>query len=635
MAARGQMNMAVWLKSLGLEQYVSVFDDNAIDAEILPRLTAEDLKEIGVDALGHRKRILEAIAAMEGQPEVVSAKPASVERFGEPGRPREAERRQLTVMFVDLVGSTALARRLDPEEMRDLLRQFQNTAAGEVLRFQGHVAKLMGDGALAYFGWPQAHEDEAERAVRAALAVVSAVSGLSVKGGQQLSVRVGIATGVVVVGDLIGIGSAQENAVVGETPNLAARLQAIAEPGTVVISELTYRLIGNLFEVTSIRPQKLAGFDTPVSAFKVIGKGRAESRFEALHADESAPLAGREHDVALLLDRWRLAASGEGQVVELFGEAGIGKSRILQELREHLKDEAHTRLRYYCSPYHVETALYPVTDQLLRAGDIRRTDPPDRQLDCLEQLLAGSTKYPNEAIPLIAALLSIPTEGRYPKVDLMAQKQKTRTFELLIEQLEALARSQPVLMLLEDAHFLDPTSAELFDQIAGRIQQLPVLLIATSRPEGAVRWSGLPHATFLTLNRLSRAQAASIIAAMTGGKQLPAEVLDQILSKTEGVPLFVEELTKVVLESGLLQMRDGELVLAGPLPPLAVPATLHDSLMARLDRLDSIRDVAQVGAVIGREFTHELLAAATGLPELELERATNQLVTSGLFPPGQ
>jgi hypothetical protein len=265
------------------------------------------------------------------------------------------------------------------------------------------------------------NEDEAERAVRAALAVVSAVNGLSVKGGQQLSVRVGIATGVVVVGDLIGVGSAQENAVVGETPNLAARLQAMAEPGTVVISELTYRLIGNLFDVTKIRPQKLAGFDAPISAFKVIGEGRAESRFEALHAGESAPLAGREHDIALLLDRWRLVASGEGQVVELFGEAGIGKSRILQELREHLKDEAHTRLRYYCSPFHVETALYPVTDQLLRAGDIRRTDPPERQLDLLEQLLAGSTKNPDEAIPLIAALLSIQTEARYTKLDLMAQ----------------------------------------------------------------------------------------------------------------------------------------------------------------------------------------------------------------------
>ena len=464
----------------------------------------------------------------------------------------------------------------------------------------------------------------------------SAVSGLSVKGGQQLAARVGIATGVVVVGDLIGVGAAQENAVVGETPNLAARLQTIAEPGTVIISELTYRLIGGLFEVTRIRPQRLPGFDTPISAFRVVGEGRAESRFEAYHSGAAAPLTGRELDITLLLDRWRLAVSGEGQVVELFGEAGIGKSRLLQELRERLKEEAHTRLRYYCSPYHIETALYPVTDQLLRAGEIKRTDPPERQLAFLEQLLAGSTKNPQEAVPLIAALLSIPTEGRYPKLDLMAQKQKMRTFEVLIEQLEALARSKPVLMLLEDAHYLDPTSAELFDQVVDRIQRLPIMLIAASRPEGAVRWNGLPHATFLSLNRLSRAQAASIIAAMTGGKQLPATVLDQVLSKTEGVPLFVEELTKVVLESGLLQERGGELVLAGPLPPLAVPATLHDSLMARLDRLASVREVAQVGAVIGREFTHEMLAAAAGLPEAELEHATNQLVAGGTcFPPRQ
>jgi class 3 adenylate cyclase/predicted ATPase len=618
------MNVAAWLKGLGLEQYISVFDANAIDAEFLPRLTADDLKEIGVAALAHRKRILEAIAALEGQSE------ASADRFGAPGRPREAERRQLTVMFVDLVGSTALATRLDPEEMRDLLRQFQNTVAGEILRFEGHVAKLLGDGVLAYFGWPQAHEDEAERAVRAALAALDAVNALSIKGGQQLSARVGIATGLVVVGDLIGTGAAQENAVVGETPNLAARLETLADPGTVVISELTHRLVGNLFEVSRIQQQRLPGFDTPISAFRVIGEGRAESRFEALQTGESAPLAGRELEIALLLDRWRLAVSGEGQVVELVGEAGIGKSRILQELREHLQEEAHTRLRYYCSPYHADTALYPVTEQLLRAAEIKRTDPPEQQLADLERLLAAGTEHPQEAIPLIAALLSIPTEGRYPKLDLMPQRQKARTFEVLIEQLEFLARNQPVLMLLEDAHYLDSTSAELFDQIASRIQHLPVMLIATSRPEGAVRWNGLSHATYLTLNRLSRGQAASIIEAMTGGKRLPATVLDQVLSKTEGVPLFVEELTKVVLESGLLQERDGDLVLAGPLPPLAVPATLHDSLMARLDRLASVREVAQVGAVIGREFTHELLAAAAGLPEFELERATSQLVAAGL-----
>ena len=629
------MNISSWLKGLGLEQYTSVFDANAIDGGILPKLTAEDLKEIGVAALAHRKRILEAIAALDRSPLTVAANPANlssvaVERPPELDRQREAERRQLTVMFVDLVGSTALATRLDPEEMRDVLRHFQNTASGEVIRFGGHVAKLMGDGVLAYFGWPQAHEDEAERAVRAALAVVKAANGLGVKGGQQLAVRVGIATGIVVVGDLIGVGAAQENAVVGETPNLAARLQTLAEPGTIIISELTYRLIGSLFEVTRIRAQRLPGFDTPINSFRVIGEGRTESRFEALHTGESPPLAGRELDITLLLDRWRLAVSGEGQVVELFGEAGIGKSRLLQELRERLKEEEHTRLRYYCSPYHVETALYPVTDQLLRAGEIVRTDPPERQLAFLEQLLAGSAKNLQDAIPLIAALLSIPTQERYPKLDLMAQKQKTRTFEVLIEQVEALAQSKAVLMLIEDAHYLDPTSAELFDQIVDRIQRLPVMLIAASRPEGAVRWNGHSHATFLTLNRLSRSQAASIIAAMSGGRPLPAPLLDQILSKTEGVPLFVEELTKVVLESGLLQESAGQLVLAGPLPPFAVPASLHDSLMARLDRVASVREVAQVGAVIGREFTHELLAAAAGLPESELERATNQLVAAGL-----
>jgi class 3 adenylate cyclase/predicted ATPase len=638
------MDIAGWLRGLGLEQYGRAFEENAIDADILPKLTAEDLKELGVAALAHRKKLLEAIAGLgtsRSGPPIASvpapapatsavSRAAEATRTREPERPREAERRQLTVMFADLVGSTGLATRLDPEEMRELLRLFQNTAAGEVIRFEGHVAKLLGDGILAYFGWPQAHEDEAERAVRAGLAVTQAVAALAVKGGHRLACRVGIATGLVVVGDLIGSGSAQENAVVGETPNLAARLQSLAEPGTVLISELTYRLIGTMFEVAHIRPQVLPGFDAPVAAFKVIGEGRAESRFEARHAGSAAPLAGRELDIALLLDRWRLAVSGEGQVVELFGEAGIGKSRILQELRDRLADEPYTRMRYYCSPYHTQTALYPVTEQLLRAGEIKRTDPPERQLALLEQLLAGAASRPEEAIPLIAALLSIPTEGRYPKLDLMAQKQKALTFDVLLEQLEALSRAKPVLMLLEDAHHLDVTSAELFDVVVDRIQRLPIMLVAASRPEGAVRWNGFPHAALLTLNRLSRAQATSIIGAMTGGKQLPDALLDQVLSKTEGVPLFVEELTKVVLESGLLQETDGKLVLAGPLPPLAVPATLHDSLMARLDRLASVREVAQVGAVIGREFTHELLAAATGFPQAELEHATGQLVTAGL-----
>lgn len=635
------IKVASWLESLGLGQYASAFEANAIDADILPKLNSDDLKEIGVVALAHRKKLLEAIAVLGGAENPAPAVPiasAGTRAQTAPAappthsqeRPREAERRQLTVMFVDLVGSTALATRLDPEEMRDLLRQFQNAAAGEVVRFEGHVAKLMGDGVLAYFGWPQAHEDEAERAVRAGLAVVAAVRDLATKEGTRLAVRIGIATGLVVVGDLIGVGAAQENAVVGETPNLAARLQSLAEPGSVLISELTYRLLGNFFEVTRVRPQRLQGFDTPVSAFKVIGEGSVESRFDAQHSGGAPPLAGRERDVELLLDRWRLAAAGEGQVVELFGEPGIGKSRILQELRDRLKEEPHTRLRYFCSPYHAQSALHPVADQILRAADIKRTDPPERQLAYLEQLLAGSTLKPEESVPLIAALLSIPIDGRYAKLDLMPEKQKARTFEVLIEELEALARQKPVLMLLEDAHHLDPTSAELFDAVVDRIQRLPIMLVAASRPEGPVRWNGLPHAALLTLNRLSRAQAGSIIAAMTGGRQLPGAVLDQVLSKTEGVPLFVEELTKVVLESGLLRDSGEDFELAGPLPPFAVPATLHDSLMARLDRLASVREVAQIGAVIGREFSHELLAVAAGLAEADLERATGQLVAAGL-----
>ncbi|MBB4277447.1 adenylate/guanylate cyclase domain-containing protein [Rhizobium mongolense] len=629
------MIISSWLESLGCGQYASAFEINAIDAEMLPKLTSDDLKEIGVAPLAHRKKILEAIAGLDdgqGPPRLrrqadLTAVPPCPQPLS--ARPREAERRQLTVMFADLVGSTGFSTHLDPEEMGALLREFQNAVAGDVVRFDGYVAKLMGDGVLCYFGWPQTHEDEAERAVRAGLAVVETVKGLSTKGGQQLSVRVGIATGLVVVGDLVGSGAAQENAVVGETPNLAARLQALAEPNTVLISELTFRLTGKLFEVKRIRPQKLHGFDTPTNSYQVIGEGRAESRFDALHAGGTAPLAGRDLDLALLTERWNLAASGEGQVVELFGEAGIGKSRILQELRERLKEENVTYLRYFCSPYHTQSALFPVIDQLLRAASISRTDPPERQLAFLEGVLAA-TNNPQEEVALIATLLSIPTGDRYPKPDLMPQKLKTRTFEVLVDQLVALAGAKPILMLLEDAHYLDPVSAELFDVIVDRIQKLPIMLVATSRPEGLVRWNGLPHATLLTLNRLSRAQAASIIMVMTAGKRLPPSVLDQILSKTEGVPLFIEELTKVILESGMLSDTGEDYKLSGPLPSLAVPATLHDSLMARLDRLASVREVAQIGAVIGREFSHELLAAAAGLAEPELERATDQLVAAGL-----
>jgi predicted ATPase len=369
-----------------------------------------------------------------------------------------------------------------------------------------------------------------------------------------------------------------------------------------------------------------------VRAFCVAGEGQAEGRFEALHGGGVAlpPLAGREHEITLLLERWRLATSGEGQVVQLVGEPGIGKSRIMEELRERIEGEPHTRLRYFCSPYHTQSALYPVSEQLIRAAGIARNDPPERKLALLETLLARSSDRLDEAVPLIAAMLSIPTVGRYPPPDLTPQKQKARTFEVLFAQLESLARAGTVLMLLEDTHWLDPTSAELFDQIVERIQRMPVMLVATSRPEALARWNGFPHATLLTLNRLGRGQAVSIIDGMTAGRQLPTAVLDQILTKTEGVPLFVEELTKVVLESGLLLEGADGLVPVGPLPPFAIPATLHDSLMARLNRFAPVKEVAQIGAVIGREFPHELLAAVAGLPEAALDQAVDQLVAAGL-----
>jgi class 3 adenylate cyclase/predicted ATPase len=623
------VDTAAWLKQLGLEQYEAAFRDNAIDFALLPDLTAEDLKEIGVTALGHRKRLLASIAAFSESNSPAAGELAALP-IPVPGR-RDAERRQLTVMFVDLVGSTKLAGKLDPEEMQEVLKAYQNTTAGEITRFEGHVAKFMGDGVLAYFGWPQAHEDDAERAVRAGLAVTEAVAALPAREGQPLSARVGIATGLVVVGDFIGSGSSQEEAVVGDTPNLAARLQTLAEPGAVVVSELTHRLLGRLFEMIESPPQILRGFEGPVKAFHVVGEGGAESRFEALQAVSNVPpFAGRKLELELLLDRWRLAVSGQGQVVQIVGEPGIGKSRLLQELRASLAGERHTRLSYACSPYHTQSALYPIAEQMARAAGIARKDPPERKLALLEDVLALGTDRLDEAVPLVAALLSIPTQGRYPDLDLTPQKQKARTFEILSDQLEGFARSGSVLMLLEDAHLLDPTSTELFDLVVERITHLPVMLVAASRPDGAARWSGHAHATLLTLNRLDRTQAASVINGMTGGRRLPSSVFEQILEKTDGVPLFVEELTKVVLESGLLREKEGGFALTGPLAPFSIPATLQDSLMARLDRLAPVRELAQVGAVIGREFSYELLRAVTGRSDAELDDAAEQLVDSGL-----
>ena len=534
------------------------------------------------------------------------------------------------MLFCDLVGSTDLAARFDPEDMGRVIRAYQDACTEEIERWGGHVAKYMGDGVLAYFGWPQAHEDGAERAVRSGLAMIETLAELENPAGEPLAARVGIATGLVMVGELIGVGAAQEQTVVGETPNLAARLQALADPGSVVISKATRRLLGGLFELTDLGPTRLKGFAEPLAAFRVVGEGRAEGRFEALHGQRLTPLVGREHELAVLMERWAWAKERDGQVVLIVGEAGIGKSRLLRALRERLAAEPYTPLSHFCSPYHTNSALYPVIGLLERAARLDRDEPPEAQLARLEALLVRSSDRLDEVVPLLAALLGVPTGERYPALMLTPEVQKRRTFQALVDQLAALAARQPVLALYEDVHWIDPSTLELLDLVLERIRQLPVLVLVTFRPEFQPLWSGRAHVTMLTMSRLGRRQGADLVARVTGDKPLPTAIVEQIVARTDGVPLFVEELTKAVLESGLLTDVGDRYELSGPLPPLAIPATLHNSLMARLDRLAPVKEIAQTAAVIGREFSHDLLAAVSPLSESDLSSALDQLVASEL-----
>ncbi|RWO75240.1 MAG: adenylate cyclase [Mesorhizobium sp.] len=626
------MDVGVWLRDLGLAQYEQEFRANDIDAEVLADLTAEDLIALGITSVGHRRKLLAAITALRGvagsapagAPSAFSAVDATTQAVP------VAERRQLTVMFVDLVDSTALASRLDPEEMSEVLRAYQSTVVAAIGRFEGHIAKYMGDGVLAYFGYPRAHEDEAERAVRAGLAAVEAVRSLRPKHNLSLKIRVGIATGGVVVGELIGAGEAQERSVVGQTPNLAARLQSIAEPNGVMIGRNTRRLVGGLFDLADLGSHHIKGFAKPVGAWRVIGESGVESRFEALHPAALTPLIGREEELALLQRRWDEARDGEGQVVLLSGEPGIGKSRLTRALQQRLDESIYMRLIHFCSPYHVNTALHPIVDHLQRAARFDRDDNDDQKLAKLEGLLSLSTQSVPAVAPFFAAILSIPTGGRYTPLKLAPEEQMSKTLDALADQVEGLARRRPVLALFEDVHWIDPTSLELLEQLIERARSLPILLVITFRPEFKHSWIGHPHVTSLTLNRLSRKSGCAMIERLTAGKTLPTEVLQQIVAKTDGVPLFVEELTKNVLESGLLREEGGSYVLAGPLPPLAIPATLQDSLTARLDRLIPVKEVAQMGAAIGREFSYELLARVSPLRENELHEALARLEESEL-----
>jgi class 3 adenylate cyclase len=508
-------------------------------------------------------------------------------------------------MFSDLVGSTALSTRMDPEDLREVIAAYQRCVAVTVRRSGGFVARYLGDGALIYFGYPAAHEDDAERAVRAGLELIDAVATLPAP--KPLQVRIGVATGIVVVGDLVGSGEAQEHDIVGETPNLAARLQGIAEPNIVVIAEATRRLLGNVFELQDLGPKELKGIAGPVRAFAALRASSVESRFEAMHPSGLTALVGREEELELLLRCWARAKTGEGQVVLLSGEAGIGKSRLSAALMEALTAEPHTRLRYFCSPQHVDSALYPIIGQMERAAGLAHDDKPQARLDKLDSVLADTSTTTQDAA-LLAEMLSLPNDGRYPALDLTPQQRRQRTLEALTSQLAELSRRNPVLMIFEDTHWVDPTSLEVLGRVVNGITTLRVLLIVTFRPEFNTPWMGQSHVTGLTLNRLGEREAAAIIARLVGDKGLPADMMAEIVERTDGIPLFVEEMTKAVLEAE----SEGEArrtAAAVPSSAHAVPASLHASLMARLDRLGSAKQLAQIGAAIGREFPHALLAA--------------------------
>ena len=614
--------IADWLEKLGMSEYAQRFAENGINVAALPHLTDQDLKDIGV-LLGHRRVMLAAISKLAG---VAPATPAPTVR-AEPEPRDTAERRQVTVMFSDLVGSTVLSARMDPEDLREVISAYQKCVAETVRRFDGFVAKYMGDGVLVYFGYPQAHEDDAERAVRAGLELIAAVGAL--KSNAPLQTRVGIATGMVVVGDLIGAGASQEQAIVGETPNLSARLQGVAEPNMLVIAEGTRKLLGNLFELEDLGVHELKGIAGPARAWAALRPASVESRFEALHAGGLTELVGREEELELLLRRWSKAKTREGQVVLLSGEPGIGKSRLTAALQERIATEPHTRLRYFCSPQHTDSALYPIISQMERAAGFAHDDSPQAKLDKLDALLAQSFT-PQQNAALLAEMLSLPNDGRHPTLELAPQQRRQKTLEALTAQLEALSQSKSVLMIFEDVHWVDPTSLEALGRTVDRLRTLGVLLIITFRPEFEPPWIGRPYVTVLSLNRLGEREIIAMIDRVIGNKALPESIRQDIIERTDGVPLFVEEMTRAVLEAG----SEGEArntAAAVPSSSLAVPASLHASLMARLDRLGSAKEVAQIGAAIGREFSHALLAAVVGKPERDLNSSLDRLTTSGLL----
>jgi class 3 adenylate cyclase/predicted ATPase len=633
-ARAGEISRAKdWLEDIGLGRYADIFAQNRVDLDVLSDLTEADLAELGVP-LGDRKRLLRAMASLVRATAESGSAATRRRSIGQPKSVATAERRQLTVMFCDMVGSTALSEQFDPEDLRDMIAAYRETCARAVKRYDGHVASYSGDGIMVYFGYPNAHEDDAERAVRTGLEIVRTISTQSKESPGLLgapAVRIGVATGLVVVGDVTGESTEEHDSAVGEAPNLAARLQTLAPPNCVIIASSTQSLLRAKFEYEDLGSHALKGVSAPVQAWRVVRPRRVETRFAATVDSKLTPLVNREEEIALLLMRWQQAKECDGQVVLLSGEPGIGKSRIVQEFRERIASEPHGQMSFQCSPYYTSTAFYPFVDQLKSIIGFDREGSPELLLTSLEATLAVTTDRVELVTPLFAALLSIATGDRYRQLDLSPQRQKDDSVSALVNHFVGLARKQPAVMIFEDAHWIDPTSREVLDLLVDRVQDTSVLMVITCRPEFQPGWSAHSHITTLTLNRLSRQLRAVLIERVAGAKALAEEVVEEIIVKTDGVPLFMEELTKAVLESNLLSEKDGRYVFSRQLHQLAIPATLTDSLMARLDRMASFKEVAQIGATIGREFSYELLRAVAETPADQLNAALSHLEHAGLI----
>ncbi|MCZ6876114.1 MAG: AAA family ATPase [bacterium] len=621
-------------------KHVFGIDDALLD-EIREALT---LKQLAIDE-GNKVLAWTGEAIPVAQPVISTPSPSAAleaaetnpSAMPEPIRNTpDAERRQLTVMFCDLADSTKLSQQLDPEDLREVIRAYQETAAEVIHQFEGHMAQYLGDGLLIYFGWPVAHEDDAQRAMHVGLGIVDAITSslnprLQQEKGVQLAVRLGIHTGPVVVGEMGG-GGRHENLATGETVNIAARLEGLAAPNTLMISNVTARMVRDAFELEDLGQQVLKGVAEPMEVFRVIRPLDTDRDDEEGLPGEGMFLVGRDEEVGLLMRRWEQAKERLGQVVLISGEAGIGKSSLVATMRRHAVQEEHTRMTFRCSPYHTNSALYPVIEHLQRVLQFQPGDTPATRLDKLEHVLNGYSRPLEEVVPLFADLLSIPiSEGRYPALSLPPQQQRQQTQDALVGWLLEEAERQPTLAMWEDLHWADPSTLEMLGLVLEQMPTVPMLNVLTFRPEFEPSWSTRSHMTPITLNRLERPQVEALIMHLVGGKALPAEVAEYIVVKTDGVPLYVEELTKMLLESDLLHEEAEQYVLTGPLLTLAIPDTLQDSLMARLDQMHTAKEVAQLGAVLGREFPYEMLQAISSQDEETLQAGLAQLVEGELL----